>query len=66
MKNYLKGLFVGLFMFLLIYLLSAFYNMSFDISIWSDASRFTVSTMGGILSIFIGDLIAAYSNISKR
>ena len=47
MKNVLKRLFGGLIGFLFIYLLTAFYSVSFNISLWSEGSRNMCAVIGG-------------------
>lgn len=41
----------GLFSFFICYLIGAFYNVSFDLSIWTELSRLLISILGGLLSI---------------
>jgi hypothetical protein len=49
MKYLMKRLFLGLIGFLLVYLLTAFYNVSFDVSKWDELSRLICVLVGGFL-----------------
>lgn len=53
MNELVKRILIGVTVFLFIYLIGSFYNVSFDISKWSNVSRFFVSVIGGFISIMI-------------
>lgn len=50
MKKIFKTISIGALVFAFFYLLGAFYNASFDISIWTPPSRFAISLFGGYFS----------------
>lgn len=52
MKKIFKTISIGALVFAFFYLLGAFYNASFDISIWNPSSRFAISLFGGCFSAF--------------
>ena len=47
----MKRLILFILSFLIIYLLGSFYNCSFNIHIWSEASRFVTVIIGGLLGL---------------
>lgn len=53
MKNIKYRILIGLCVFLYIYLMSSFFESSFNIKDWSEATRFTTSLFGGILTIIL-------------
>lgn len=48
----IKTILVLISTFSLFYLLGAFYNANFDLKLWSEFSRYCISFLGGIFSIF--------------
>lgn len=50
MKKIFKTIGIGALVFAFFYLLGAFYNASFDISVWTPTSRFGISFIGGCFS----------------
>lgn len=48
----IKTIGVGISVFTFFYLMGAFYNATFDISLWSLGSRFTCSLGGGVITAF--------------
>jgi len=52
----IKSILSLIFTFMLFYLMGAFNNASFDISIWSDFSRYCISCLGGFISIIVSIL----------
>jgi uncharacterized membrane protein len=49
MKQFLFALLFGIFLFVFIYLLCAFYNTTFDISKWTANGRGVCAVIGGML-----------------
>ena len=47
----LKATAAGAFAFFVVYLLGAFFSMSFDISTWYEGCRFFVAVVGGLVAI---------------
>ena len=54
MNHILKAIITMSIVSTILYLLGAFYNVSFDIQVWANSSREYVSIMCGILCLFIG------------
>ena len=48
----IKTIGVGILVFTFFYLMCAFFNTTFDISLWSETSRFICSVGGGTFAVF--------------
>lgn len=57
MNGLAKRILIGFAGFLLVYLMGSFYNVSFNISNWSDHSRLIISVIVGFAFI----MLATYS-----
>jgi hypothetical protein len=53
-----KRLLIGCLAFLIIYLMFSFYNVTFDISVWSEKSRFLITSF--VLTVW-GMLVIHYN-----
>ena len=53
MKQWTKRILLGLSGFLFMYLVGAFYNVSFDLSQWEDASRGMIAIFGTTITVVI-------------
>jgi hypothetical protein len=62
MKNLRFRIILGSLGFLFIYLLGAFYSVTFNISNWLESTRFIVSIFGSIAFIIV---VAFYSSKNK-
>jgi VIT1/CCC1 family predicted Fe2+/Mn2+ transporter len=51
MKQIIKMIIIGSITFTLVYLLGSFYNTTFNITKWSEESRFVISLFGGMFSL---------------
>ncbi len=58
MNGILKGLFVAVLVFLLVYLVGAFMSASFNISEWTHNARGGVGFCGCCLGLFLGFVTA--------
>ena len=50
-KNFIYSTLIGAFVFVLFYLLGSFFSVSFDISKWTDGTRFIICYFGGFISM---------------
>jgi hypothetical protein len=62
MKNLRFRIILGSLGFLFVYLLGAFYSVTFNISNWLESTRFIVSIFGSIAFIIV---VAFYSSKNK-
>jgi len=62
MKNLRFRIILGSLGFLFIYLLGAFYSVTFNISNWLESTRFIISIFGSIAFIIV---VAFYSSKNK-
>lgn len=63
MKKIFKTIGIGILVFAFFYLLGAFHNTSFDISIWTPSSRFAISLFGGCFSALSMVVFFVYGEI---
>ena len=56
----IKTIGVGISVFTFFYLMCAFYNATFDISLWSLGSRFACSFGGGVITAFCMAIYLVY------
>jgi uncharacterized membrane protein YqhA len=62
MKKLKKHIIPFIVMFLAVYLLGAFYSISFDISKWTQMTRFLVVIFGGLISFLTSPLLSEDEN----
>ncbi len=58
----IKTIGVGISVFTFFYLMCAFFNVTFDISLWSEGSRFTCSFGGGSITAICMAINLVYEN----
>jgi len=50
-QNKIKSVLLGLLVFIVVYLLGAFYSVTLNIDRWGEGTRFFVSFFGGLLAV---------------
>ena len=58
--NVVISAWLGFIVFAVLYLMGAFYSVSFDISQWSDGTRFLVAFIGGVSIFGVSALVWHY------
>jgi hypothetical protein len=63
LKNLIISISFGALIFLFLYLIGSFVQISFNISKWSEDARFIVGALGGLTSLIIMIAIFSIKNI---